>query len=39
MANVTTDAWSQAARDRFGRVGEYPLIDDTEIIEIIEDKA
>jgi tetratricopeptide (TPR) repeat protein len=33
MANFTTDAWFQAARERFGRVGEYPLIDDAEIIE------
>ena len=33
MANFTTDAWFQAARDRFGLAGEYPLIDDAEIIE------
>jgi hypothetical protein len=39
MANFDTDAdpaepttWFQAARDRFGRVGEYPLINDAEII-------
>jgi hypothetical protein len=39
MANVNTDASIQAARNRFGREGEYPLIDDAEIIEDIEDKV
>jgi hypothetical protein len=33
MANFNTDGWIQAARNRFGREGEYPLIDDAEIIE------
>ena len=39
MAIFNTDSdpalpttWFQAARDRFGRAGEYPLIDDAEII-------
>ena|ERR1035441_9206416 len=28
-----TNSWIQAARDRFDRAGEYPLIDDAETIE------